>query len=395
MATDAFDGSGALTSPWVDYIPASASNLTQTGGQLLPGQAAESEGNYYGGAATGNNQYSEIVVAGSLGSAQTYWTASARVSGTGGSRNLYQVTVTSNAYYISKVTAGSGTDLATGSGTFNGSVTPFTLRIETEDSGSDVIIRGYKDGVLIDSATDSSSPHTGGQPGFECYADSASFLTPINSWAGGDLATVELELEETSGVSMAGTMGVSGDISITTGEVFELVVSPALALIGTLGVSGDLEITPAEAFELVITSPVGLQGAVTFGSATFGFGSLGTSISSGKFAPAAMSGDALKIGTAPAVVFTNGLGFDSFDALVMTDTPVGSVGYLNGLPFDSNGSLCVVDKAAAASPFSYSCALKIDANGFVVTVDVGAATAPTTYHGSLAFDATGALITTV
>ena len=187
MATDAFDGSGPLTSPWVDYIPSSTSELTQTGGQLLPGAAAESEGNYYGGAASGSNQYSEIVVAGSLGSAQTYWAASARVSGTDGSRNLYQVSVTSNHYYISKVTAGSSTDLADGSGSFNGSGTPFTLRIETEDSGADVVIRMLVDGSLVDSVTDTSSPHSGGQPGLEVFA-ATGVLTPINSWAGGNLA---------------------------------------------------------------------------------------------------------------------------------------------------------------------------------------------------------------
>lgn len=200
MATDAFDGSGPLTSPWIDYIPTSVSNLTQAGGQLANGAAVESEGNSYGGAASGDNQYSEIVIAGSLGSAQTYWSACARISGTGGSRNLYQVTVTSNHYYITKVTAGSSADLVDGAGTFNGSGTPFTLRIEVENSGSDVVIRGYKDGVLIDSATDvaANSPHFGGQPGMECFA-ATGVLTPINSWEGADLSSGAYSLTCDSG----------------------------------------------------------------------------------------------------------------------------------------------------------------------------------------------------
>jgi hypothetical protein len=187
MATDAFAGSGTLTSPWVDYIPSSFWKLSQSSGNVAPNGPNESTGFYYGGAATGNNQFSEITIVGSLGSAQTYWTASVRVTGASGTRALYQITVTSNAYYLTKVVAGSGTDVASGSGTFNGSSTPVVIRIESEDSGANVLLRAYKDGVQFTSYTDTSSVLTGGQPGLEVYAASG-VLTPVSEWSGGDLA---------------------------------------------------------------------------------------------------------------------------------------------------------------------------------------------------------------
>lgn len=187
MATDAFAGSGVLSSPWVDYLSASTSKLTQSGGNVAPSAAAESTGFYYGGAASGNNQFSEITIVGALGSAQTYWTAAVRVNGNNGTRSLYQITVTSNAYYVTKVVAGSGTDVKSGSGTFNGSSTPVVVRIEAEDSGANVVLRVYKDGVQFDTYTDTSSVLTGGQPGLEVYA-AVSVLTPVTLWSGGDLA---------------------------------------------------------------------------------------------------------------------------------------------------------------------------------------------------------------
>lgn len=188
MASDPFAGSGVLTTPWVDYLSASTSKLTQSGGNVAPSLAAESTGSYYGGAATGNNQFSEITIVGSLGSAQTYWTASARISGNNASRSLYQITVTSNAYYLTKVVSGSSTDVASGAGTFNGSSTPVVVRLETEDSGANVVLRAYKDGVQFVTYTDTSSVLTGGQPGLEVYA-ALGVLTPVTLWSGGNLSS--------------------------------------------------------------------------------------------------------------------------------------------------------------------------------------------------------------
>ncbi len=188
MASDAFPGSGVLSSPWVDYLSSSVAKLTQSGGNVAASVAAESTGFYYGGAASGNNQYSEITIVGSLGSAQTYWTASARISGNNASRSLYQITVTSNAYYLTKVVSGSSTDVASGSGTFNGSSTPVVVRLETEDSGANVVLRAYKDGVQFATYTDTSSVITGGQPGLEVYS-AVSVLTPVTLWSGGNLSS--------------------------------------------------------------------------------------------------------------------------------------------------------------------------------------------------------------
>lgn len=183
MASDLFAGSGVLTSPWVDYLSSSTAKLTQSGGNVAASVAAESTGFYYGGAASGDAQYSEITLAGSLGSAQTYWSATVSTTGNNGTRTYYSITVTSNHWYLAKKVNGSNVWETDGAGTFgSGNV----IRLEVTVSGANRVLTAYKDTVQFATNTDTSSVLTGGQPGLEVYAHS-SFLTPVSEWSGGNI----------------------------------------------------------------------------------------------------------------------------------------------------------------------------------------------------------------
>lgn len=187
MATDAFDGAGVLAGLWRDFMSSSTAKLTQSGGLLTPSTPAESTGFCHTTAATGTSQFSEIIVAGALVAAgQTYWSACVCVTGSNGTRTYYSITVTSDHWYLAKKVSGVNSWETDGSGTFNGSSTPFALRIEAVVSGSDVIITAYKDGVQFATNTDTSSVLSGGQPGLEVYAHTSA-ITPVSAWSGGDI----------------------------------------------------------------------------------------------------------------------------------------------------------------------------------------------------------------
>lgn len=183
MASDPFAGSGALSGSWTDFLSSSTAKLTQSGGNVVPSLAAESTGYYYAGAASGDSQYSEITLAGSLGSAQTYWSATVSTTGNNGTRTYYSITVTSNHWYLAKKVNGSNVWETDGTGTFgSGNV----IRLEVTVSGANRVLTAYKDTVEFATNTDTTSVLTGGQPGLEVYAHS-SFLTPVSEWSGGDL----------------------------------------------------------------------------------------------------------------------------------------------------------------------------------------------------------------
>lgn len=183
MATDAFAGSGVITTPWVDFLSASGPKLAQSGGNVAAQSGGESTGFYYGGAASGDSQYSEITLAGSLGSAQTYWSATVNTTGNNGTRTYYSITVTSDHWYLAKKVSGSNSWETDGAGTFGSG---HVVRLEVTVSGANRVLTAYKDGVEFATNTDTSSVLTGGQPGLEVYAH-ISFLTPVSEWSGDDL----------------------------------------------------------------------------------------------------------------------------------------------------------------------------------------------------------------
>lgn len=188
MAADPFSGSGALASPWARYLGTGA--FTQAGGSISPNTRFESFGFIYGGAASSGAQYSEITVAGSLGTStdDVFWSVCVNVTGSGGTRSLYQATIARNAWYLGKLLNGVSDDITSGGGSHSGAVTPFTFGIKATPVGANMLVEVFKDGVLLDSWTDTTSVLSGGQPGIEIYwNDTASFVGYVTAWAGGDV----------------------------------------------------------------------------------------------------------------------------------------------------------------------------------------------------------------
>jgi hypothetical protein len=189
MAADPFSGAGALAAPWEKYLTSSGV-FAQSGGSISPDTRFQSIGYRYAGAASGDSQYSRIRIAGSLGTStdDVFWTVSVNVTGSGGTRSLYQGSIARNAWYISKVLSGSSDDKATGGGSHSGAVTPFDLEIRATPSGGNVLVELLKDGSLLGSWTDTTSVLSGGQPGVEVYwNDTGPFIAYVTEWEGGNL----------------------------------------------------------------------------------------------------------------------------------------------------------------------------------------------------------------
>jgi hypothetical protein len=106
-------------------------------------------------------------------------------------------------------------------------------------------------------------------------------------------------LAQTAAVGLAGSVGVSGDIQILSGSL-DLTQTSAVAMSGTVGLSGDIQI--GTTFNLAQTAAVGLTGSV----ATTGNIQIGTNFNLAQSVALAMSGSVavsgdLQSGTAPVV----------------------------------------------------------------------------------------------
>lgn len=106
-------------------------------------------------------------------------------------------------------------------------------------------------------------------------------------------------LAQTAAVGLAGSVGVSGDIQILSGSL-DLTQTSAVAMSGTMGLSGDIQI--GTSFDLAQTAAVGLTGSV----ATAGDVQIGTNFNLAQSVALAMSGSVavagdLQSGTAPVV----------------------------------------------------------------------------------------------
>jgi hypothetical protein len=106
-------------------------------------------------------------------------------------------------------------------------------------------------------------------------------------------------LAQTAAVGLAGSVGVSGDLQILSGSL-DLTQTSAVAMSGTVGLSGDIQI--GTSFDLAQTAAVGLTGSV----ATTGNIQIGTNFNLAQSVALAMSGSVavtgdLQSGTAPVV----------------------------------------------------------------------------------------------
>lgn len=183
MASDTFDGSGALGGSWTKR--SGTGTLTQSGGELTASATNDAIAYYYSGAASGDAQRSKITIVDALNDgAVSYWTAECNASGS----NEYQFTVTHDHWYLTK----NGTDVADGSGSFSGAVTPLDIELTVEVSGANRELKGYVGGALTGSYTDTSAVNTGGQPGMAVYVGTGVTTNPaITSWEGGDFGSAQ------------------------------------------------------------------------------------------------------------------------------------------------------------------------------------------------------------
>lgn len=191
--TDDFNRTdGALGSNWTTYV---GSGCTIVSNAVRANGTGASHGSYWSADSFGADQFCEVTLTSDLiqSLSQNYLSLAVRASGSGGTRNLYQFTVTNDHYYVSKVVNGTGTDIVDAAGTFaSGDV----IRIEVTGT-STTTIKAFKNGTQVGSdVTDSSSPHTSGAPGFEIY-NSSAFYSTWDDWDGGDLGASQSQAPRT------------------------------------------------------------------------------------------------------------------------------------------------------------------------------------------------------
>jgi hypothetical protein len=174
--------------------------------------AADSDACWAGAGTFSNDQYATIKVIVNSNDTNEKIGVSVRNNGAAlASRSLYRAYYTDPAgggsdgrVVVEKiVSGGSPTNLATISGNF---VTSDTLTLEVVTSGSDAVLRVYKNSTQIDSGiTDSSSPLASGKPGL--FARGGSTGIRGDDWVGGDVTSG-------SGGALAGSAVTCGMDSI-------------------------------------------------------------------------------------------------------------------------------------------------------------------------------------
>lgn len=192
MATDSFTGTNGTSlstynSAWV---------FGQFGFVIQSNAAVASEAAdcyaYYTGAASGADQYSKAIISGMV-SGGHYKGVCARALLRTGQFGCYAVYTDSNSgsghTEIVKVTNGAGSVLKAVAVTFADGD-----QIEIRCTGTlTVTVALYKNGVLVDSVTDSTSPWTDGQPGIYAYNTSIG----VDNWDGASLAGASTTLTPT------------------------------------------------------------------------------------------------------------------------------------------------------------------------------------------------------
>lgn len=134
---------------------------------------------------------------------------------------------------------------------------------------------------------------------FNLTQSSAVGLTGSLATTGNIQIGTTFNLAQTANVGLAGAVGVSGDIQILSGSL-DLTQTAAVAMSGTVGLSGDIQI--GTSFNLAQTAAVGLTGVVgTTGNIQIGTSfNLAQSVALAMAGSVAVSGD-IQSGTAPVI----------------------------------------------------------------------------------------------
>lgn len=173
--TDDFNrANGNLGSNWTDLFIA---NSAQISSNQLVGNYNNSWAAYYSAGTLGNDQYSKIQITTVPTGSQGFGVA-VRCSGGVGTETYYAFGCSASSSSIEKFVSGTFTLL-------KGSIaTTFSVGDYIEVRVSGTTISGYKNGVFVDSATDSSI--SSGKAGVWGYLVGGTG----DSWEGGDLTTV-------------------------------------------------------------------------------------------------------------------------------------------------------------------------------------------------------------
>jgi hypothetical protein len=170
--------------------------------RIYSAYSANSDACWAGSGSFSNDQYATIKLIVGSNDVSDAIGVSVRNNGAAyASRSLYRAyyvdTAIANAKVVVEkiVSGGAPSTLASTDITF---VTNDTLTLEVVTSGSDALLRAYKNSTQIGSdITDSSSPLTTGKPGI--MAAGSAFTVYGDDWVGGDVTTVTDIDEDLSG----------------------------------------------------------------------------------------------------------------------------------------------------------------------------------------------------
>lgn len=179
-ATDDFErADGGLGSNWTQLYAAEAAIASG----IAKGDSGNvSVGAYYTGRSWTNDQVSKGILAGGISGGSEFASVIVRHTGTGATANGYKASVNNSTWYITRDDSGVGTDIASGSRTFN-------IGDEIECRAAGTTISFWHNGTFIHAVDDAT--YSSGDPGFEIYRPWVGFA----SWTGEDtLAVVDLDL---------------------------------------------------------------------------------------------------------------------------------------------------------------------------------------------------------
>jgi hypothetical protein len=149
------------------------------------GSSGNSTGDFYTATTFANDQYAEAIISGKA--ALNYFSVLGRGAGSAATRNVYQCTLGgSNEYYISKLLLGvtQAGEVAGTTSFADGDV----LRLEVSGTTT-VTVTLKKNGVTIDTLTDSSSPIASGYTGLEFFWGTAGTRPTFDNFDTGDLSS--------------------------------------------------------------------------------------------------------------------------------------------------------------------------------------------------------------
>lgn len=215
----------SLGSNYTTYVGSFGNRITSN--TCRAGNTGSSEGSHWATASNtfGSDQFSKATIAVALnaGGSNVYLSMCVRISGSGGTRDLYQFTCNASTWYLTRVDNGTGTDIASGSRSQ-------VVGEEVECRAVGSTISGWIDGVEITSVTDTA--YTSGQPGFEVY-NSGTTLAAWDDWSGGDLSAAPTTTNVTGSATAAVGIAETYTYTLDASPAGTVTVTPTAPVAGS------------------------------------------------------------------------------------------------------------------------------------------------------------------